>query len=191
MDDQALLKARVDILDQKEGAPTRQGNGKGQPLRSLEKEDGKTGVLKTRVYCLQFESVKAPEFIDITQQVQECVAAARVTNGFAVVYSKHTTAAIKINENEPLLIQDMEQFLERISPRNGSYKHNDFTIRTVNMNEDECPNGHAHCQQLLLGTSETIPIVEGTMQFGRWQSIFMIELDHPRSREVMVQVFGD
>jgi secondary thiamine-phosphate synthase enzyme len=146
--------------------------------------------MKTKVYCLKLESTKAPEFLDITQRVQECVAESDVRFGFVVVYSKHTTAAIKINENEPLLLQDMEQFLERISPRNGNYKHNDFTIRTVNMNQDECPNGHAHCQHLLLGTSETIPILDGMMQFGRWQSIFMIELDHPRSREVVVQVLG-
>ena len=119
------------------------------------------------------------------------MAEAGVSHGFVVVFSRHTTAAIKINENEPLLLQDMEQFLERISPRNGNYRHNDFEIRTVNMNEDECPNGHAHCQHLLLGTSETIPIVEGMMQFGQWQSIFLIELDHPRTREVVVQVLGE
>ena len=148
------------------------------------------GVMRSHVYCLKVESERAPEFIDITQKVQECIAEANVRHGFAVVFSRHTTAAIKINENEPLLLQDMEQFLDRISPRNGNYKHNDFNIRTVNMTEDECPNGHAHCQHLLLGTSETIPIVEGMLQFGRWQSIFMIELDHPRQREVMVQVLG-
>ena len=148
-------------------------------------------AMRIQVFCLQLESERAPEFIDITQQVQDCVAEAGVTHGFVVVYSKHTTAAIKINENEPLLLQDMERFLERISPRNGNYKHNDFAIRTVNMNEDECPNGHAHCQHLLLGTSETIPIVEGLMQFGQWQSIFLIELDHPRTREVVVQVLGE
>jgi secondary thiamine-phosphate synthase enzyme len=147
--------------------------------------------MKTQVYCLKVESSKELEFIDITQKVQECVAETKVKHGFAVVYSKHTTAAVKINENEPLLLQDMEQFLERIAPRNGNYRHNDFTVRTVNMNEDECPNGHAHCQQLLLGTSETIPIVEGIMQFGQWQSIFLIELDHPRQREVVVQVMGE
>ena len=147
--------------------------------------------MKTQVYCLKLESKKAPEFIDITQRVQEYVAEARVRQGFVVVYSQHTTAAIKINENEPLLLQDMEQFLERISPRNGDYRHNDFSVRTVNMNEDECPNGHAHCQHLLLGTSETIPIVEGMLQFGRYQSIFLIELDHPRAREVVVQVMGE
>ncbi len=148
-------------------------------------------AMKTQVFCLELESQRAPEFIDITQQVQECVAEAGVAFGFVVIFSKHTTAAIKINENEPLLLQDMEQFLERVSPRNGHYNHNNFEIRTVNMNEDECPNGHAHCQHLLLGTSETIPIADGMMQFGQWQSIFLIELDHPRTREVLVQVLGE
>ena len=147
--------------------------------------------MRSQVYCLKLQSEKAPEFLDITQMVQELVADSGVAHGFVVVYSRHTTAAIKINEKEPLLLQDMEKFLERMSPRNGHYQHNDFTIRTVNMNEDECPNGHAHCQHLLLGTSETIPIVEGMMQFGRWQSIFMIELDRPRPREVVVQVLGE
>jgi squalene-hopene/tetraprenyl-beta-curcumene cyclase len=162
------------------------GHGKG-PENLRDKRD----AMKTQVYCIKVESEKAPEFIDITHRVRECVAESKVMHGFAVVYSRHTTAAIKINENEPLLLEDMEKFLERISPRNGSYRHNDFTIRTVNMNEDECPNGHAHCQHLLLGTSETIPIVEGIMQFGRWQSIFLIELDHARPREVVVQVLGE
>ena len=147
--------------------------------------------MRTQAYCLKLESRKELEFIDITQKVQDCVSEAQVTNGFVVVYSKHTTAAIKINENEPLLLQDMEKFLEGVAPRNGNYKHNDFNIRTVNMTDDECPNGHAHCQHLLLSTSETIPIVEGLMQFGQWQSIFLIELDHPRPREVVVQIMGE
>ena len=149
-----------------------------------------TGGLTARVYRLTVESHKAPEFIDITRWVEECVADAGVGHGFAVVFTKHTTAAVKINENEPLLLQDMEQFLERMASRNADYRHNDFTVRTVNMTEDECPNGHAHCQHLLLGCSETIPVVDGAMQFGRWQSIFLIELDHPRPREVLVQVLG-
>ena len=147
--------------------------------------------MKTQLHCLKVEATKAPEFIDITQQVRECVSESGVLNGLVVVFSRHTTAAIKINEHEPLLLQDMEHFLERMSPRDGEYKHNDFTVRTVNMTEDECPNGHSHCQHLLLGTSETIPIVDGLMQFGRWQSIFLIELDHPRPREVVIQILGE
>ncbi|MCE2462719.1 MAG: secondary thiamine-phosphate synthase enzyme YjbQ [Dehalococcoidia bacterium] len=147
--------------------------------------------MKTQLHCLKVETTRAPEFIDITQQVRECVSESRVLNGLVVVFSRHTTAAIKINEHEPLLLQDMEQFLERMSPRDGEYRHNDFTVRTVNMTEDECPNGHSHCQHLFLGTSESIPLVDGIMQFGRWQSIFLIELDHPRPREVVIQILGE
>ena len=147
--------------------------------------------MKTKSFCLSLDTQKAPEFIDITDWVSQCVAQSKVSNGFAVVFSKHTTAAVKINENEPLLLQDMAKFLEKISPRDGSYSHNDFSIRTVNMTPDEAPNGHAHLQHLLLGTSETVPVIDGLMQFGRYQSIFFIELDHPRPREVMVQVVGE
>ena len=147
--------------------------------------------MKHQSFCLSMNTQKAPEFIDITDWVSQCVAQSKVSNGFAVVYSKHTTAAVKINENEPLLLQDMAKLLEKFSPRDGSYSHNDFSIRTVNMNPDEAPNGHAHLQHLLLGTSETVPVIDGLMQFGRYQSIFFIELDHPRAREVMVQVVGE
>ena len=147
--------------------------------------------MKHQSFCLRMETQKAPEFIDITDWVSQCVAQSKVSNGFAVVYSKHTTAAVKINENEPLLLQDMAKLLEKFSPRNGSYSHDDFSIRTVNMTPDEAPNGHAHLQHLLLGTSETVPVIDGLMQFGRYQSIFFIELDRPRTREVMVQVVGE
>lgn len=58
------------------------------------------------------------------------------------------------------------------------------------MEEEECPNGHAHCQHLLLSTSETIPVLEGRFVLGVWQRIFLVELDRPRSREVVVQVLG-
>ena len=147
--------------------------------------------MKTKSFCKRVKTQCAPEFIDITTWVSECVAKSKIANGFAVIYSKHTTAAVKINENEPLLLDDMAKFLEKIFPRHHSYQHNNFEIRTVNMNEDESPNGHAHLQHLLLGTSETVPVMDGAMQCGTYQSIFFIELDHPRSREVMVQVVGE
>ena len=147
--------------------------------------------MKTRSFCLQLNSKQAPEFIDITEWVCQCVSQSQVDNGFAVVYSKHTTAAVKINENEPLLLADMEKFLEKISPRDDDYQHNNFQIRTVNMTPDESPNGHAHLQHLLLGSSETVPVVDGKMQFGQYQSVFFIELDCPRPREVLVQIVGE
>ena len=147
--------------------------------------------MKTRSFCKRVKTTCAPEFIDITDWVAECVAESQIANGFVVVYSKHTTAAVKINENEPLLLDDMAGCLEKIFPRDHSYQHNNFEIRTVNMNENESPNGHAHLQHLLMGTSETVPVMDGQMQFGTYQSIFFIELDHPRPREVLVQIVGE
>ena len=147
--------------------------------------------MKTRSFCLKLKTKSAPDFIDITDWVRQCVTKSQVSDGFVVVFSKHTTAAVKINENEPLLLQDMKRSLERICPRQGDYQHNNFEICTINMTQDESPNGHAHLQHLVLGSSETIPLAQGSLQFGRWQSIFFIELDHPRSREVMVQIVGE
>jgi secondary thiamine-phosphate synthase enzyme len=139
---------------------------------------------------ISLTSTRAPEFIDITDQVKALVAESGVRDGLVCVFSRHTTAAVKINEHEPLLLTDMEKFLARIAPPDHYYAHNDFDIRTVNMNDDECPNGHSHCNHLLLGTSETIPLIGGQLQLGRYQSVFMIELDHPREREVLVQILG-
>jgi secondary thiamine-phosphate synthase enzyme len=140
---------------------------------------------------IKLRTTKGPEFVDITDEVLAVMERAAIRNGFAVVYSKHTTAAVRINENEPLLLKDMECFLERVAPADAYYNHNDFTVRTVNMTEDECPNGHAHCQQLLMGASETVPIMDGCLQMGRWQRIFLVELDHGREREVIVHLVGE
>ena len=147
--------------------------------------------VKTCVFTLHVESSTAPEFIDITDRVMEFVRQSQVQNGLAVVYSKHTTAAITIQENEPLLLKDMAKLLERIAPRNARYGHNDFSIRTVHMHEDECPNGHSHCQHLMLGTSEAIPIIDGRLTLGQWQRVFMVELDDEKDhREILVQIMG-
>lgn len=146
--------------------------------------------LKTHRETIKKTATRELEFMDITDGVREIVARAGITDGMVLVYSRHTTAAVKINENEPLLLGDMARFLQRIAPKDGDYKHNDFVVRTENMTEEECPNGHAHCQHLLLGASETIPVVDGDLLLGRWQRIFLIELDRPREREVVVQVQG-
>ncbi len=132
----------------------------------------------------------APEFIDITDEVAAAVEASGVQDGTVTVFSRHTTAAVKINENEPLLLRDMARFLETSAPREAEYRHNDFVIRTANMTDDECPNGHSHCQHLMLSASETIPVMGGRLALGRWQSVFLVELDRPREREVVIQVQG-
>ncbi len=150
-------------------------------------------VVRPQVQTLSFSVLpdRAPQLIDITEQVERLIDKTGIASGFAVVFCRHTTAAIRINENEPLLLSDMEEFLKRVAPRELYYRHNDFSIRTHNMTEDECPNGHAHCQHLLLGASEIVPLQERRLSLGRWQRLFLVELDRPgREREVLVQVFG-
>lgn len=139
---------------------------------------------------LSYQTDDAPQFIDITEDVSEAVSRSGVQNGLAVAFSTHTTAAIRINEYEPELLKDMARFLCEIAPTDRDYCHNNFDVRTVNMEEDECPNAHSHCQHLMLSTSETIPIVSGRLQLGRWQRIFLVELDRPKLRRVTLQIVG-
>ena len=140
--------------------------------------------------ALEYTTGSAPSFLDITDEVVAAVARSGVRGGQVAVFSQHTTASIRINENEPLLRRDMARLLRSCAPQRAHYEHNDFERRTVNMTDDECRNGHAHCQHLLLGNSETIPVVNGTLALGTYQRIFLVELDHPRPRRVLVSVVG-
>ncbi len=71
----------------------------------------------------------------------------------------------------------MKEVLHQLIPQNHKYHHDDFTIRTVNLTPEEQPNGHSHCRALLLRTSETVHLVDGILQLGPWQRIFLVELD--------------
>jgi len=134
---------------------------------------------------------KGPQFVDITDGVANLARESDIRNGFAIVFTRHTTAAIRINENEPMLLRDMEEFLRKVAPAHVYYNHDDFSRRTANISDGEQPNGHSHCQQLLLGASEAIPIVDGQLLLGRWQRLFLVELDRGREREVVVQLVGE
>ena len=140
---------------------------------------------------LVLETHEPIQFLDLTHEVVEHVRLAGIRDGVANVFSRHTTAAISIQEAEPLLLEDLQAFLERCAPAHHHYRHNDFRVRTVHMHDDESPNGHAHCLQLMLGTSESVPIADGELLLGQWQRIFLVELDGPRAaREVVIQALG-
>ena len=145
--------------------------------------------MKFLTQTFQIQTERGPQFIDITDKVMAVAQEAGVHNGFAIVFSRHTTAAIRINENEPALIRDMEELLEKIAPCGSRYLHNEYAHAFSE--NGERPNGHSHCQQLLLGASEAVPIVDGRLLFGQWQRIFLVELDHGRQREVVVQFVGE
>ncbi len=139
--------------------------------------------------ALKIDSSEPLEFFDITHEVRQIVAQSKVSNGIVNVFSKHTTTALRINENEPRLLQDLKRFLEQHAPKNGPYLHDDIDERDVPV--DEQVNGHSHLKQILLGTSETVPIINSQLELGTYQSILFIELDGPRSRSVTVHVQGE
>ena len=139
-------------------------------------------------HTLAYTTQETCEFIDITDDVLGVVAATGVRNGIVHVHSNHTTAAIRINENEPYLITDFQRTLRRLIPEE-SFEH-DVMERRPNVPPDEPHNGRSHCQHLLLSSSESLPIRNTQMQLGPWQRIFLIELDSSRQRHVTVQVVG-
>jgi len=173
------------------------GNATNPAFRLLDDPDDHAGARVRRIggltlwaETLDFRTSAAREFVDVTEQVAAVVRHSRVSQGWVSVFSKHTTAAVVLNENEPLLLKDMGAMLERLSTAAGSYEHNDLTRRTGEMDSEECANGHAHCQHLLIGASENIPVADGRLDLGRWQRIFLLELDRPRDRQLVIQVFG-
>jgi secondary thiamine-phosphate synthase enzyme len=153
-------------------------------------EGSLNAVMRVHHETLQLETEGGVQFIDITDQITEVVAESGITHGWVNIQTQHTTTAVVINEHEPLLLEDMQDLLERFAPLEHTYRHNDFSIRTVNMQPDEQPNGHSHCRALFLRASETVNVVDGVMTLGRWQRIFFIELDCARQRHLSVMVMG-
>ena len=106
-----------------------------------------------------------------------------------IVSSRHTTTALAINEYEHRLLEDVRACFSDLVPADRHYLHNDIHLRDCPPDEPE--NAHSHIIAMLLSSSEVIPVVEGTLQLGQWQSIILFELDGPRERTVTMQVIGE
>ena len=127
---------------------------------------------------MEFEisTSRREQFVDITRQVAEAVAASGVDDGVAVVYCPHTTAGITINENaDPDVVTDLLAGLERLAPRNAGWRHAEG-------------NSDGHVKASLLGSSATVPLIGGRLALGTWQAIYLGEFDGPRHRRVSVTV---
>jgi secondary thiamine-phosphate synthase enzyme len=130
---------------------------------------------------------------DITDEVNEVVAASGIRDGIACVYSPHTTCCVRVNEFEQGFLDDFAALLKRLVPRETYYAHDDWDRRTENICEEdmELGNGHSHCMSMLLGSAgESIPVRDGELLLGTWQRVLFIELDRERDRRWLVQVVG-
>jgi secondary thiamine-phosphate synthase enzyme len=130
---------------------------------------------------------------DITDEVNEAVAASGIRDGIACVYSPHTTCCVRVNEFEQGFMDDFAALLRRLVPQETYYAHDDWDRRTENICEEdmELGNGHSHCMSMLLGSAgESIPVRDGELLLGTWQRVLFIELDRERDRRWLVQVVG-
>ncbi len=145
-------------------------------------------------YCEDFAfhtTGRAPAFFDITDTMCEVVRRSDVAHGHVLASTAHTTCALLVQENEPLLLADLADRLRRFAHPDEPYRHNDMEVRQINVcGPDECANGHSHCQHTLLGASVVLPIFDGVPRLGRWQRLLLVELDHPRPRQLSIQVVG-
>lgn len=119
------------------------------------------------------------EIINITSEVRKAVSESKVREGICLVFTPHATAAIMLNEFEPNIASDYLKFFEKIVPKSSEWKHNVID-----------DNAEAHLLSAFVGPSATIPISNGELVLGTWQSILLCELDGPRNRRVVVQIVG-
>ena len=118
------------------------------------------------------------EFIDLTDQVQAAVAKSGIKNGLVHVFAPHATGVIILTENERGLLEDIRRFLEMTVPRNKGYAHPS--------------NAHSHLRSMLLPPDRTLPVIDGRVELGTWQSLMFVETDvYPRRRTVTIQVMGE
>lgn len=129
-------------------------------------------------------------FIDLTDQLQRFVQECCLGIGILTVQTLHTTTAVVVNEHEPLLLGDFERLLDRTAPRTDAYWHDEMALRP-GVGADEPINGHAHCRALMLPSSVSLTVIGGMLMLGRWQRVFLVELDGPRERELSVVLLGE
>jgi secondary thiamine-phosphate synthase enzyme len=138
---------------------------------------------------IEVETSQGINIHNITPQIEKIISSIPVQNGQVLVFSRHTTTALAINENEERLLEDVKVFFEKLAPKSERYLHNDLHLRDVP--EDEPMNAHSHLMAMMLSTSEVIPLVDGKLALGTYQSILFFELDGPRKRTVFCQISGD
>lgn len=134
-------------------------------------------------------SSKQFELIDITDLVKSALHESGIKSGLVNVFSSHTTASVRLNHNESMLMQDIMRTMYGMVPIEANYTHDVFEMRET-VAVDERSNGHAHVKAFLLGSSETLPVVDGQLQLGEKQSIFFVELDGGRERDFIFSAVG-
>ena len=143
---------------------------------------------KSQTTALHFDTEDTNQFCDFTEAVLEIVSKSGIKHGSVNLFTPHTTTAVVINESETGFINDFKKKIEELVPSDSYYEHDDWDLRTENMQEDENVNGRSHVRGTIIGSSGvTLPIINSELIIGRWQRLFFVELDCARSRRLFVQ----
>jgi secondary thiamine-phosphate synthase enzyme len=137
--------------------------------------------MKSHTEYFTFNTRTRREYINITDRVAGVVQESGVNEGMALVSAMHITAGVYINDAEAGLIEDIDEWLQRLAPEGPDYRHH----RTGET------NGDAHLKNLLIGHQVIVPITRGRMDLGPWQQIYYAEFDGRRAKRLVVKVMGE
>ena len=140
---------------------------------------------------IQLTTTRPTEFVDLTGRIEAVVGVAGLRQGLVNVQTRHTTAAIVVNEHDPQLLADFDDLLAGLAPTAVRYRHDSRAAVHPDGAAADRPNGHAHCRALLLPASACLNVVDARICLGPWQRVFLVELDGPREREVSVLCMGE
>ena len=137
--------------------------------------------MKSATEYLWFNTKTQREYVNISNEVQSIVSKSGIQEGMVLVSAMHITAAVYVNDAEDGLIQDIDEWLERLAPFKSNYRHH----RTGET------NGDAHLKSLLMHHEVIVPISKGKLDFGPWQQIYYAEFDGQRKKRVVVKAMGE
>jgi secondary thiamine-phosphate synthase enzyme len=137
--------------------------------------------MKSCTEYLTFHTKEHREYVHITPQVEAIVKKSGVREGMALVSAMHITAGVYVNDNEAGLIEDIDEWLEKLAPIREDYQHH-------NTGED---NGDSHLKAILVHHQVILPITNGRLDLGTWQRVFYAEFDGQRNKRVIVKVMGE
>jgi len=137
--------------------------------------------MRSTTEYLWFNTKKHREFINITDEVEKILQKSGIKEGMILVSAMHITAGVYINDDEPGIIKDIEEWLEKLAPQGLDYYHH----RTGEV------NGDSHLKNILMGHQVIVPVTEGRLDLGPWQQIFYAEFDGQRRKRLLIKAIGE
>ena len=137
--------------------------------------------MKFHTEYMTFNTKKRREFINITRDITKALQKSGIKEGMIMVSAMHITSGVFVNDAEPGLHRDIEEWLLKLVPEGHDYYHH----RTGEV------NGDAHLRNILIGHEVTIPVTDGKLDLGQWQKVFYAEFDGQRSKRLIIKVMGE